>query len=216
MNTKEWCYSYSNGVAPVSQMSQTTGEVEFTEANSSKTTDISKTDKAEKVDKDPESAKAEEVVKDSKSVNSAATNNKNILSYPAKLFKREAKVKSYTPKKTKRYRGSSHNPKTPECDDRDDEYNIRKSSPVPDFMLDNFGLNVTRARTFEKISHKYTDYVNSVGGYVSDCALGYQKSSLGYEAITDEHLMERRVKRRELVAAGKKALGLPRYLKDIL
>jgi hypothetical protein len=203
MNTRDWCYSYSNGVAPALQSDMSSEEplinIEQTTVNSTAA----------------KSTNAKSNIVKSTDPKSAAMNLLSILSPLKYMFKRDNNAKTYRPKRTKRYRGSSSNPKTPACDDRDDDYNIRKYTPVPDYQLVANGLNVTRARAFEKISHSFTDYVNGVGGYVSESALRYQRAQK-YVAITDEDLHARRLKARKLVDEGKKALGLPQHLRDVL
>jgi hypothetical protein len=201
MDIGDWCYGYSNGIGPESQVALPLESADY-HVDDTNVTSV-------------KSGKKTTVI-EVKSIKSAAFGIPNILSPFASIFKREGKeISTYKPTPGKPNHGSPYNPKTPPCEDRDDDYNLRKFSPVPDFLLIANGLNVTRARAFERISHRFTDYVNSVGGYVSVAALRYQKAQR-YVALTDEDCQDRRLKRSELVVAGKKALGLPRYLKDVL
>lgn len=188
MDTRDWCYYYSNGIVPEARSLFMTG-------NSS----------------DIDTTGIEASIDDRRS--SALSGIPNMLAPIANIFKRSVTpnniVTSYRPKRRKEYHGSPYNPKTPSCDDRDDDFNIRKFSPIPDHQLIANGLNVTNARKFERISHAFTDYVNSVGGYVSDCAIVFQKAKT-YMPMSDEDYQARKLERRTLVREARRALGLPK------
>ncbi|KAL3895473.1 MAG: hypothetical protein SGCHY_004683 [Lobulomycetales sp.] len=197
LNTRDWCYVYSDGIAPeAQQLSLETGPL--TETFFSDAVGV-------------------ESIASSDEATNAAIRIPNIIASIAGIFKRgeENKVGVYVPEQKTRSRGSPYNRVTPSCDDRDDEYNIRKATPVPDNVLTMFGLDITTARKLKAITDNYTDYINSVDGYVSDSALRFQKARK-YVSLTPEEGEKRRADRIALMKKAKEALNLPSNLKDIL
>jgi hypothetical protein len=84
-------------------------------------------------------------------------------------------------------RGSPYNKKTPANTDTDDEYNLRYKTPLPKHVIEMNHYNETRVRKMEAITNSYIDYVNSVDGYISKCALVYHKDRHYREMTDDEY-----------------------------
>jgi hypothetical protein len=221
MRTRDWCYSYSNGIVPATmQMLVVENQVENIEtlpvAENKVKEQVTITEKlpvngnsAEQTSIDGAKTAVVDYGRSTGGTTSAGSDISNILSPLADMFRRKTTkpVPTYRAKTAARYHGSPYNRKTPACDDRDDRYNICRFSSVPESQLVANGLNVTMVREFERVSHRFTEYVNSVDGYVSDCALVYQKAGR-YVSMTDEAMSVHRAKRQRLVKAGKEYMRL--------
>ncbi|KAI8914405.1 hypothetical protein EDD86DRAFT_199268, partial [Gorgonomyces haynaldii] len=94
--------------------------------------------------------------------------------------------------------GDPNNPITPPPGDRMDKYNLRYSAPTPDWFVKHWHYKeeeILALREAEKNANMFTDYINSVNGFVSgQCLYSTEKARRnGYRACPEERYKAKRM-----------------------
>jgi hypothetical protein len=93
--------------------------------------------------------------------------------------------------------GGLNNTATPACEDRNDFFNVRRLSPIPEHYMAQMDTNISVVRMYEKIADDFVEWMNQKE-HVSDCAL-INLQSRQFRPTTDAEVVERRNRNSDFV-----------------
>jgi hypothetical protein len=191
LRTQDWCYSYSNGVIP---LANTPDDDEPDEPDVPEPTLLAPGEIPVTIINPQMSVAIPRTV-----IGNAAIPMPNLI---GSLLKRG--FGSVTPnlghqilEKRAVDHGSPKNTRTPACEDRDDWYNVRRMTKLPESYIAGMGMDVDVVRKYEAEADAFVEWMNTKE-HVSICALVNARNRT-YRARTDEEVEATRRANAEIV-----------------